>query len=161
MLESNTELPAKNRTPAFAWVVLACLGAVDLVRGVLHTFLVRHSAVEIAGLDLGHSAGDQLLLLGAFGISNFLTGAIFLAVAFKARQLVPAVLAIIPTTYLLGLIAFRMNHITPEAAFPGRTFMLIYMIVCALTCTASIVWTRTNLRDRLTRRKAIGQNAAR
>ncbi len=160
-MQNNPDRPAGNRTPAFAWVVLACLGAVDLVRGVLHTFLVRHSAVGIAGLNLAHSADDQLLLLGSFGISNFLTGAIFLTVAFKARSLVSTVLGIIPMAYLLGLIAFRMNHITPEAPLPGRTFMLVYSAVCALTCIASIVWTRTNLHGRLTRRRPIGQNATR
>ena len=47
-------------TPAFAWIILACLGGIDLVRGVLHTFLVEHSAVKIAGLNLDHSGQDQL-----------------------------------------------------------------------------------------------------
>ncbi len=126
-------------TPMFAWVVLACLGVIDLVRGFLHTFMVEHSAVKIAGMNLEHSGGDQLMLLGAFGISNFLTGAIYLAVAFKARQLVPTVLAIVPLAYLLGFIALRMNHVSPEAAFPGRTFMLGYLSVCVVTCIASVV----------------------
>ncbi|MCE9554826.1 MAG: hypothetical protein K8T91_15840 [Planctomycetes bacterium] len=134
-------------TPAFASIVLACLGGIDLVRGVLHTFLVEHSAVKIAGLDLAHSGQDQLLLLGSFGISNFLTGALFIAVALKAKQLVPTVLAIIPAAYLLGLIAFRLNHITPEAAFPGRTFMLAYSSICVLTFLASVVCMRKNLKS--------------
>lgn len=64
-------------TPVFACIVLACLGVIDLVRGFLHTFLVEHSAVKIAGMDLAHSGQDQLMLLGSFGISNFLTGAIY------------------------------------------------------------------------------------
>lgn len=131
-------------TPAFAWIVLACLGIVDLVRGVLHTFFVEHSAVKIAGMDLDHSGGDQLMLLGAFGISNFLTGAIYLAVALKAKQLVPTVLAIVPIAYLLGFIALRLNHVRPESAFPGRDFMLAYLSVCALTCVASVIWMRRN-----------------
>jgi hypothetical protein len=130
------------KTPAFAIIVLASLGFIDLVRGFLHTFLVQHSAVKIAGLNLDHSGGDQLMLLGSFGISNFLTGAIYLAVALKAKQLVPTVLAIIPAAYLLGFIAFRLNGITPEAAFPGRTFMLGYCSVCVLTCVVSMIWMR-------------------
>lgn len=132
--------------PMFARVVLACLGGVDLVRGVLHTFLVQHSAVDVAGLDLTHSGQDQLLLLGAFGISNFLTGALFLAVAYGAKQLVPAVLAIIPTAYALGFIAFRLNNIHPEAPFPGRSFMLVYASVSILTFVASIVAMRRQRR---------------
>lgn len=125
--------------PTFAQVVLVCLGLIDLVRGVLHTFLVQHSAVEIAGLNLTHSGQDQLLLLGAFGISNFLTGALFLAVAFRAKQLVPTVLAIIPAAYALGFVAFRLNDIRPEAALPGRSFMLVYASVCVVTFVASMV----------------------
>lgn len=84
------------------------------------------------------------MLLGAFGISNFLTGAIFIAVAFKARQLVPTVLILIPLAYLLGFVAFRLNHISPEAAFPGRAFMLVYAGVCVLTFVASTVCVRRN-----------------
>jgi hypothetical protein len=128
--------------PAFASIILAALGCIDLVRGVLHTFLVQHSAVKIAGMNLSHSGQDQLMLLGSFGISNFLTGAIYIAVAWKARRLVPTVLLIIPAAYLLGFIALRLNHITPESAFPGREFMLGYSTVCVLTFVASIFWMR-------------------
>ena len=133
---------AGNNTPAFTWIVLACLGVVDLVRGVLHTFLVKHSAVEIAGMNLSEAAQDQLMLLGAFGISNFLTGAMFLAVAWKAKNLAPTVLAIIPVAYLLGILAFKLNHISSQAAFPGRYFMLGYLAVCVITFVASILWKR-------------------
>jgi hypothetical protein len=142
MTSCNSPPDIRSNTPAFAVVVLAALGIIDLVRGFLHTFLVEHSAVKIAGMDLDHSGGDQLMLLGAFGISNFLTGAIYLAVAFKARQLVPTVLAIVPLAYLLGFVALRMNHVSPEAAFPGRDFMLGYLSVCALTFVASVVCMR-------------------
>jgi hypothetical protein len=137
---------AENRcatTPTFAWVILACLGTTDLVRGVLHTFFVQHSAVHIAGMDLTHSGQDQLMLLGAFGISNFLTGAIYLAVAMRARNLVPTVLAIIPAAYLLGFIGLRMNQISPESEFPGRTFLLVYCSVCTATWLASVLWMRS------------------
>jgi hypothetical protein len=131
-------------TPAFASIVLACLGGIDLVRGVLHTFFVQHSAVKIAGLNLAHSGQDQLLLLGSFGISNFLTGFIYIAVALKAKQLVPTVLALIPLSYLLGFIAFRMNNITPEAEFPGRSFMLVYCGICVLAFLGSMYVMRRN-----------------
>lgn len=129
-------------TPAFAWIILALMGCIDLVRGVLHTFFVKHSAVEIAGMDLSHSGGDQLMLLGSFGISNFLTGFLFLAVAFKARHLVPTVLFLTPLANLLGFGALRLNHIHPESAFPGRTFLLGYMTVCLVTFVASVICMR-------------------
>ena len=140
---------AGNSTPAFAWVVVAGLGVVDLVRGFLHTFLVKHSAVAIAGMNLAESGQDQLMLLGAFGISNFLTGAIFLAVAWKAKDLAPTVLILIPLAYLLGILAFKLNDISPQAAFPGRYFMLGYLAVCVITFVASVLWHRRNARPRI------------
>ncbi len=149
-----TTSESAHNTPTFAIIVLASLGLIDLVRGFLHTFLVLHSAVKIAGLDLAHSGGDQLLLLGSFGISNFLTGAIYIAVALKAKQLAPTVLAIIPAAYLLGFIAFRLNDITPEATFPGRSFMLGYCGVCVLTSVASIIWLRRAKQPRSTPKMA-------
>ena len=145
MANTNHESHARGRsTPAFASLVLACMGIIDLVRGFLHTFMVQHSAVHVAGMDLSQDGGNQLMLLGAFGISNFLTGALFIAVAWKARQLVPAVLLIAPAAYLLGFIALRLNHVSPEAAFPGRWFMLCYLSVSFLTFLASAIWMRTS-----------------
>ena len=142
MNQNSASQPGVNAIPTFAWVILASLGAIDFVRGFLHTFMVEHSAQKIAGMNLEQAAGNQLMLLGAFGISNFLTGAIYLAVAFKARQLVPTVLAIIPLSYLLGFIGLRLNQVHPEAAFPGRYFMLSYAIVCAATWALCLIWQR-------------------
>jgi hypothetical protein len=39
---------------------------------------------------------DAILMLRTFGISNFLTGALFILVARKARKLASYVLALIP-----------------------------------------------------------------
>ncbi|MEO8205286.1 MAG: hypothetical protein ABI615_03840 [Chthoniobacterales bacterium] len=140
-MTDNSPAHTESRTPAFAWIILAGLGVVDFVRGFMHTFLVHYSASNIAGLDLTHSAQNQMFLLGIFGISNYLTGAIFLVIAFRARHLVPTILALIPLTYAIGLIGLRLNA-TPEAAFRGRTFMLIYMGVCVLTCVAAVICMR-------------------
>lgn len=71
-----------SRLPA---TVLFCLGIVDLVRGVMHTFLLRWSGVNIAGFDPVTTSSDQFLMLGAFGISNFLTGLVFVLISRKAR----------------------------------------------------------------------------
>ena len=132
-----------SHVPAFAWIVLAALGCIDLLRGFMHTFVVEYSAINIAGLNLKHAAQDQLMLLGVFGISNWLTGVLFLAIAFKARPLVPTVLAIIPLTYLWGILALRMN-VTPEAEFRGRTFMFLYLGISAITFIACMISMRRN-----------------
>jgi hypothetical protein len=70
------------RVPA---IVLFCIGAYDLVRGFMHTFLLKWSAVHFAGFDLATVPQDQVFMLGAFGISNFLTGALLLLISLRAR----------------------------------------------------------------------------
>lgn len=132
--------------PGFAWKILAALGVVDLIRGVMHTYLSAYAATNIAGLDLSQNGQNLLVLMGAFGISNFLTGAIFLLVAVKARPLVPAVLGLIPLAYVVGLIGVRLNA-SPQAAFPGRYMMVVYLLVCVGTYAACQISARKHRRN--------------
>jgi len=118
------------RLPA---TVLFGLGMVDLIRGIMHTFLLRWAGVNIAGFDPVTTPSDQFFLLGAFGISNFLTGFLYLLISRKARELSPYVLAIIPATYLLGVIGIGVAGVQAQAAFPGRYFMMVYFAVCVAT----------------------------
>ena len=77
--------------------------------------------------------GDFMTVMTAFGISNFLTGAFAIIVGLKTRQLAPLFVAIIPATYVLGVISMRMNVIESTAAFNGQYMILVYMSVCVLT----------------------------
>ena len=114
-------------------LVLFVLGLVDLLRGFMHTFLLRWSADAFAQLDLITNAADQLFLLGIYGISNYLTGVIYLLVSRKARNLSPYVLGIIPLVYFFGIIVLRLVSVFPESSFNGKYFMLSYFGVCVLT----------------------------
>lgn len=113
--------------------VLFFVGLVDILRGVLHTFAVKWAAQTFAQLDLSVLANDQLTLLGAFGMSNFLTGFIYLLISRRAKELSPFVLIIIPLAYLTGIIGLRLNGIRGESAFAGQYFMLLYFGICILT----------------------------
>jgi hypothetical protein len=88
--------------------VLFILGLVDLERGTLHTCLVQWAVKTFARLDLSTARGDQLTLLGAFGVSNFLTGTVFLLVSTQAPALSKDVLIAIPCAYLVGAIGMRV-----------------------------------------------------
>jgi hypothetical protein len=55
-------------------------------------------------LDLSVARQDQLTLLGAFGISNLLTGAIFILVSIEAAQLSKYFLLTIPAPTVVGLL---------------------------------------------------------
>jgi hypothetical protein len=118
------------RVPA---AVLFLLGAYDLLRGFMHTFLLRWSAAHFAGFDMATVPEDQLFLLGAFGVSNFLTGLTFLLISWKARHLSPHILILIPLTYLIGWIGIRVGGVHSQAEFYGRYLMFAYFAVCLVT----------------------------
>lgn len=113
--------------------VLFFIGLLDILRGFMHTFLLTWSATNIAKLDMLNSPKDQLFLLGVFGISNFLTGFIYLIISKKAPELSPYILIIIPLVYLFGLLGIRLNNVHAQAAFEGRYFMFGYFALCIIT----------------------------
>ena len=76
----NYALPAR---------VLLGLGLYDLLRGFMHTYALHWSAVTIAGFNVDTTPVDQFFMLGTFGISNFLTGFIYLLISKRAPQLSP------------------------------------------------------------------------
>lgn len=126
---------ANNRTDEYKLPasVLLVLGMIDLIRGFLHTFAVNWAATTFAKLDLSYARNDQLWLLGVFGISNILTGLIYILISRKAKNLSPYVLGIIPVAYLLGIVGLRTSEITPTAEFDGKYFMLVYFGICIIT----------------------------
>jgi hypothetical protein len=101
----------KKDDKIYTWpsTVLLILGFVDLLRGFLHT------------------------LLGAFGISNILTGLLYILISRKAKHLSPYVLGIIALSYVLGYIGLKISGISPGAALYGRYFMFAYLAVCVIT----------------------------
>ncbi len=113
--------------------VLLLIGCYDVLRGFMHTFILKWSAANFAKFDLATVPQDQIFMLGVFGISNFLTGFIFLLISRKARELSPYVLIIIPAAYLLGLIGITSGGIRGQAAFDGKYLMMVYFSICIVT----------------------------
>ncbi|MEI8258974.1 MAG: hypothetical protein WCJ30_25170 [Deltaproteobacteria bacterium] len=126
-------------------MTLLALGCFDLLRGVMHTVFVDLAIRTFAHLDLSCRPDDQKMLLMAFGISNLLTGALFVLISMKARAIVRFVLPLIPVCYLFGGIVVKTT-LHPQSAFMGRWFMLVYLVVCVLASIA------IQLSERRTRR---------
>lgn len=125
------------QVPKFVSIVLITLGFIDLIRGFMHTVLLEFAALNIAGLDLTTStATEQLRLLGTFGISNWITGALFILIGFKAKALALYVMGIIPVAYGLSMIAIAINNASYQettADWGGLFLMIPYLLVCAIT----------------------------
>jgi hypothetical protein len=119
--------------------VLFFIGVLDVLRGFMHTFLLRWSAVHFAGFNLATSPADQVFLLGVFGISNYLTGFLYFLISRRARKLSPYVLIIIPLTYMLGLAGISMANVHTQAAFEGKYFMMVYFAICVITFIVFLV----------------------
>ena len=110
-------------------ITLVLAGLMDLRRGYAHTYNVEYSAVNLAGIE---PISDSLVLMSAFGISNFLTGLIYLLIVWKARQLAPYVLLLIPFSYFVGGLGMRLSNVQLESQFIGQYIMAVYLAICLL-----------------------------
>ena len=137
----------ENHIPRFVSVVAIALGCIDLMRGFMHTVLLDYAATNIAGFDLSTSiAGDLLQQMGAFGISNYLTGIMLILIGWKARPLALVMLGVIPAAYAIGYAAIKINsapHTPTQAAWGGATPMLVYLAISSITFIAGI-WITLN-----------------
>jgi len=132
----------KRPIPKFISIMAVLLGAIDLLRGFMHTVILPYSATHIACLDLsGSTAPDLLRLLGLFGISNYITGATLILTGLYARPIALVLLGLIPAFYGLGLLTIHaaMNPYPPSTAqWGGRPFMIINLSLYVLTFLAGI-----------------------
>ncbi len=126
------------KCPKFAWIIMICLGCFDLFRGFMHTVILEFAANNIFVIDLSGGVDNQMLLLGIFGISNYLTGIMFILIGLKARQLVPIILPVIPAIYFLGA-ALISRVTTPTAQLGGGPYMLVYFAVCIAASLAILI----------------------
>jgi len=131
--------------PKFVSVVAIGLGCIDLVRGFVQTIVLEYAALNIAGLDLSTSAATDLLrLMGAFGISNYITGAMLILLGWKARHLALTMLAVLPVAYGIGSIGIRANvasYVSSQANWGGVPMMMAYMAICVATFVSG-TWIR-------------------
>jgi hypothetical protein len=112
-------------------VVLFCLGLMDLLRGFTHTYRVHHAALNLAQID---PHPDALVLMVAFGISNFLTGALFILIALTAKHIAAIVLLLIPAAYFFGGIGMIYSGVTLQSPFIGQYIMKIYLSISLVDC---------------------------
>jgi len=123
--------------PKIISTIAIILGSIDIIRGLMHTFLINFAATNIAGLDLSTSqAADLLQLMGAFGISNYISGVALILVGWKSRDLALIMLGVIPAAYLIGGLTIRFNSSgfsQTQAGWGGIPMMTVYLAVSSIT----------------------------
>jgi len=127
-----TQEKALKLNIAYLWI----LAILDLVRGFLHTFNILWANATFAQMVPNP---DSLMMLGAFGISNILTGFLYLLILKKAKYLAPYVLGIIPISYLSGSLGLKLQGIQGESSFYGKYMMLVYLALCIILSTTYFV----------------------
>lgn len=105
------------------------LGFIDIIRGIVHTFLIHQIAVPASGIE---PHPDALVLMSAFGISNVLTGFLLILIALKAKKLVPYTLIIIPVSYVIGSVGMNISDVVMQSEFRGQYMMRVYLLVCVV-----------------------------
>lgn len=138
------------RIPRLVTIVAVGLGLFDIVRAVAHTIFLGHAASEIAGLDLSGPTGrDQLVLMGAFGASNFITAAALIFVGLTSRAGALLMLAVIPLAYALAGIgtAVWSDGLQGQAAFPGQRNVAVSLAICVASVGATLALQLLSRRD--------------
>ena len=123
-----------DECPKYLWTVLLIIAGINLIRGLLHTVFVNFAATNIAGLDLT-IAGDELrILMISYGWSNIIEAILYIIIATKSRNLVPAALIIAGSFVPLAMINIRSLGISMGgAAWNGGPMMtFLFMPLCYL-----------------------------
>ena len=126
-------------------VVVLCLASVmDIIRGIAHTFRVRFAATELAGIE---PISDSLVLMCAFGMSNFLTGFIYFLIAWKSKDLAPYILVLISTAYFIGSLGMKFQDVELESKFTGQHILPVYFLICVITAILYFVSKKRTAED--------------
>jgi hypothetical protein len=112
------------------------IAILDLIRGFLHTFNINWANATFAQMDPNP---DAMMMLGTFGISNILTGLLYLLILKKDKSLAPYVLAIIPIAYISGVIGLRLQGVQGESSFYGKYMMFAYLGLCIVLSVSYFV----------------------
>ena len=88
----KTEWHSSDYRSTIAWVLVALMGALNIFRGTVHTFLPDGGAGVIAGFDLTHARQTILFLFAVMGVQQLSLGVVDLIIAFRVRSLALAAL---------------------------------------------------------------------
>ena len=116
-----------DECPKYLWGVLLVVAVINLVRGVLHTFLVEYAATNIAGLDLSASRNEILQLMNVYGWSNIIEAILYIVIATKSRNLVPLALILAGLFTPLSSMTTILAEISMQGAEWGGAPMMMFV----------------------------------
>lgn len=122
----------KEKALKIAVITLFVVAGIDILRGYMHTFNIWWASENIAQMT---QTADTMHLMITFGITNFLTGFIYIVIGLKAKDVAPYILVLIPIAYLIGIISGEttgVNAMGGETAWNGMYLMYVYWTIITL-----------------------------
>lgn len=117
---------------------LLIFGSIDIFRGFMHTFLVKHASENIAEIVKSKyptkEKNNIRVLMSGFGGSNYQTGILKILIASKSDDVLRKnTLLLGPIIAIINAINIRVQNINDlDAAIPGKYFMTVYNISCLI-----------------------------
>lgn len=137
MLPPSTN--AQYLGPLWTSYALLLVAAQSLVGGTLHVVLPDSGLISIAGLDLAHEGGLQMIALAAWvGATQIAWGIVLLATALRYRSFTVPLLALVMVEKVLILIGQSVKPTGAEHTPPGIRGALILLIICGLAFVVAI-----------------------
>lgn len=119
--------------PLWTSYVLLLVAAQSLVGGTLHVVLPDSGLISIAGLDLAHEGGLQMIALAAWvGATQIAWGFVLLATALRYRSFTLPLLALVIVEKSLILVGQAIKPTGAEHTPPGIRGALILLLICIL-----------------------------
>lgn len=117
---------------------LLIFGSIDLFRGFMHTFLVKHASENIAEIVKSKyptkEKNNIRVLMSGFGGSNYQTGILKILIASKSDDVLRKnTLLLGPIIAIINAINIRVQNINDlDAAIPGKYLMTVYNVSCLI-----------------------------
>nr|WP_147661466.1 hypothetical protein [Candidatus Prometheoarchaeum syntrophicum] len=138
----------KPMPPKFTWITLLIIGIIDIVRGLMHTFFMEQAIATFAHLDYSATnISDQLFQMNTLGISNIISGILFIIVALKAKKYADIALLYLVISHIIGFISIPINNIENTSDFLGKYIMLAYIGLCLLAFIVSKLYMITHKKN--------------
>lgn len=129
--------------PFWAAYALLLPALQSLVGGTLHVALPDSGLISIAGLDLAHEGGLQMIALAAWvGATQIVWGLVLAFVAWRYRSFTVPLLALVVLEKALILIGYAVKPTNSGHTPPGIAGAAILMLICMVALIVSLIVAR-------------------
>ncbi len=125
--------------PLWASYALLLVAVQSLVGGTLHVVLPDSGLISIAGLDLAHEGGLQMIAMAAWvGATQIAWGTVLAATALRYRSFTVPLLGLVLVEKALILIGQAIKPTGSEHTPPGIQGAAILLVICFVALIVAV-----------------------